>query len=730
MGWFDEEIRDLEKYEDKLFADSVATLNSAVTGKFQRLNTEEASERLYPVLEEILSAYRIKMVWTAKRNLEFEEQLKYLLRPYGMMWRYLDPSSEWYKEEHGPILATLQDGRPVAVLPRKGKYYYKDPDTGGRIVIGKENASAFTNVLYEIFRALPAGKLTFRDNVRFILSSVHGGRLVLVLLFTFLFVAMGSMIPRITTYLFDTEIVNENQPIVSAVFAAIVIFAVVGVRFFFGLYRDNVLHKGVTRIAKNYQAAIMMRVYSLPVSEITNYSAGDIGNHIMKIEELLYTVLSGGITFFVSALFSLIYLAQCMDYAPDMEKHCIIFIVEIFLVNLVAVFVQYKVSKEALAYKAEEDSLSLSLIHGVQKITLTGSAKRAFVRWTQAYKNSAVNKYRPPMFLRLVTPLTTAIISIGMLSFYGDSIRQTLSVSAFYGFYTTYFLMLGFITEACTQALAMASAVPIFELLKPVFQSETENAKERIVVNSLNGTLALKHVSFGYSKEGKKILDNLDFTVNKGEYVALVGKSGCGKSTTIKLLLGFENPGKGDVFYNGQPLRALDLKSVRKNIGVVLQSGTVIRGTIEDNIKLNNANLTEEEVWEAAKTAGLEEDILMLPLGLKTPLPYGGKGMSGGQIQKIMIARAVANHPGLLIFDEATSALDNVSQKHISDALDQLSCTRIVVAHRLSTIKNCDRILVLDEGKIIEEGDYDTLMQKNGFFTELVRRQQMEAYGV
>ena len=248
-------------------------------------------------------------------------------------------------------------------------------------------------------------------------------------------------------------------------------------------------------------------------------------------------------------------------------------------------------------------------------------------------------------------------------------------------------------------------------------------------MGKLSGRIELSHVSFRYSDNMPMVLDDLSLRIRPGEYVALVGRTGCGKSTLIRLLLGFEKPQKGAVLFDGHDLNTIDLRSLRRSIGTVMQDGKLFQGSIFENIAISAPDLTEEEAWQAAELAGLADDIRDMPMGMHTMISEGSGGISGGQKQRLMIARAVAPKPKLLIFDEATSALDNITQKKVSESLNGLKCTRLVIAHRLSTIRQCDRILVLDGGKIIESGTYDELIARNGFFAELVSRQRLDADG-
>ena len=263
-------------------------------------------------------------------------------------------------------------------------------------------------------------------------------------------------------------------------------------------------------------------------------------------------------------------------------------------------------------------------------------------------------------------------------------------------------------------------------MIKPVMEQEPENGAGKKIPLSLSGDIEISNLSFKYEEKGPTILDNINLKIKKGEYVAIVGKTGCGKSTLMRLLLGFETPNKGAIYYDGRDLAKLDLRSVRQKIGVVMQNGSLFPGDIFSNIIITAPWKTMDDAWEAAEMAGVYDDIKAMPMGMHTLISEGSGGISGGQKQRIMIARAVINRPQVLFFDEATSALDNITQNHVAKSIEKLNSTRLVIAHRLSTIKNCDRILVMDGGKIVEEGTYDELMRQKGMFYDLAIRQVVE----
>ena len=379
-----------------------------------------------------------------------------------------------------------------------------------------------------------------------------------------------------------------------------------------------------------------------------------------------------------------------------------------------------------MALSGRESGMTYALITGIQKIKLAGAEKRAFARWGNLYAQSAKMTYDPPMFLKLNSVISLAISLTGTLVRYYMSVRAGLSVADYYAFNTAYGMVSGAFLSLAGIALSAAQIRPILTMVQPFFDAVPEVSDGKQVIERLSGSIELNNVSFRYNENMPLILDDLSLKIRPGQYVAIVGRTGCGKSTLLRLLLGFEKPQKGAIYYDGKDLERIDLRSLRRRIGVVMQNGKLFQGDIYSNIVISAPWLSQQDAWEAAELTGIAEDIRRMPMGMNTVISEGSGGISGGQRQRLMIARAIAPKPKILMFDEATSALDNITQKKVSESLDRLKCTRIVIAHRLSTIRQCDRILVLDHGRIVEDGTYDELIASDGFFAELVARQRLD----
>ena len=351
-------------------------------------------------------------------------------------------------------------------------------------------------------------------------------------------------------------------------------------------------------------------------------------------------------------------------------------------------------------------------------------AQRAFAKWAGLYKKEAKLIYNPPLFLKLTPVVQPAITLIGTFILYWKAFNAHVTPEDYMAFMSSYGLLSGAFIAFCGITLSIASIAPMIDMIKPILEAVPEISHGKIL-SRVRGGIEINNVSFRYSEKAPMILDKLSLRIRPGEYVAIVGKSGCGKSTLMRLLLGFERPDRGVIYYDGSDIKTLDLRHLRNNIGSVMQNSGLFPGSIYSNITISAPQLTEKAAWEAAEMAGVADDIRKMPMKMQTMISEGAGTISGGQRQRIIIARAIASKPKILLFDEATSALDNITQKIVSDSLDKLKCTRIVIAHRLSTVRHCGRILVLDDGHIAEEGNYQELIDKKGLFASLVERQKL-----
>lgn len=724
MGWFDEQIRQRKRGDEEAFTDAFSRMAGAVTGIYAALDSDRCQTR--NALYEILKFYHIRPREIPDEITGREEQMEYLLRPYGIMRRTVHLSPGWHHDAIGAMLGVRKSGgAPVAFLPdRLSGYSCLDAATGKRIKITHQNEGDFEAEAIAFYKPFPLRSLGIPDLLRFMAQTLSGADLTL-LAFAALAVSLtGMLIPYIQRLMF-TRVIPSGS--VSLLGAASVFLACASVCVLLLNSVKELLSTGIsTKLSMTVQSAAMMRVLSLPAHFFKQYSVGELTSRMQYLHQLCAlladTVLGTGFT----AVFSMLYLSQVFLYEPALVLPSFLVLLAAGFAALISAWLQTRVSRKQLALASRESGMNFSLISGVQKIKLSGAEKRAFARWGRIYAEEAGLTYQPPLFLKLHSVIQTAIPLVGMVVLYRVAAARQMSPADFYAFSTVYGILSGVLLELAQSARTVARMKPILELAEPILSTVPEVSENKQVLSRLSGGIELNNVSFRYQEDMPLILDNLSLKIRPGQYIAIVGKTGCGKSTLLRLLLGFETPQKGAVYFDGRDLTQIDLKSLRRKIGVVMQNGKLFPGDIYSNIAISAPGLTLDQAWEAAEAAGIADDIRAMPMGMNTMISEGGGTISGGQRQRLLIARAIAPKPKILLFDEATSALDNSTQKKVSDALGKLKCTRIVIAHRLSTIRQCSRIIVLDGGKIIEDGNYDALIAHGGLFADLVARQRLD----
>ena len=725
MGWFDDQIEYRKKTERELLDASFENIARSVTGRRVSSVLREGAD-VSDAVSALLKHLGVREKEVPAGITGLRDRLDYLLSSTGILYREVELSRGWHTDAMGPMITAFSDGGAViAVLPSEsGGYEFTDPATGKKAHVTAAVEKKISREALCFYRPLPMRELKVRDLLRYMAGCLTAWDIAGFCLAALVIMLTGLFIPSMNRIIMGTIVKSDSYRLLYAA-VSFLLFVTLG-RIVLNIIRSMLLERVRYKLDVNVTAAAMMRMLSLPAGFFRQYSAGELNQYVGYLSSLCSTIVDSIFSGAVTGVFSLVYLAQIFEFAPSLVVPSLLITLLTVAVSLLSALVQMKISTEKMALQAREHGLVYSLITGIQKIRLSGAENRAFAKWSEQFTKSARLTYDPPAVIRFSGVITTAISMIGTAVMYYVAVKTKVAPADYYAFNTSYgYISTAFVSLA-SMALSAASIKPVITLVKPLLESRPEANESRETVTRLSGAIEISHVTFGYDPDAKPIFEDLNLTIPARQYVAIVGRSGCGKSTLVRLLLGFEKPSRGVIAYDRKDLQQLDLRSVRRQIGAVMQDGRLFSGSIFDNIVISAPTLKLADAWEAAEVAGIADDIRDMPMGMNTVLQEGGGTISGGQRQRLMIARAIAPKPKILIFDEATSALDNITQKKVSEALDGMRCTRIVIAHRLSTIRHCNRIIVIDGGRIAEDGTYEQLMEKKGIFAELVERQQID----
>ncbi|MEL6163737.1 MAG: ATP-binding cassette domain-containing protein, partial [Cyanobacteria bacterium J06628_3] len=432
----------------------------------------------------------------------------------------------------------------------------------------------------------------------------------------------------------------------------------------------------------------------------------------------------------LASLFSLLNLGLLLAYSPPLTLIALGVTSVTIIITTVSSLITRRKMRSLQQLSGEIFGLKVQLLNGISKLRVAAAESEAFYCWAK--------KYTQQMKLILSTQLIEDIVSVFNIilpavssillfsfavSLIGQSQEQTgLSTGTFLAFNTAFGTFIRSATQLSNIVIDILEINILWERAQPILTAKPEVDINKHQPEQLSGNIKIEQVNFRYRNDSALVLDNINLEINSGEFIAIIGESGSGKSTIMRLLLGFETPESGTIYYDDKDLSGLDIAAVRQQLGVVLQNGKIISGSIWENIA-GGAIITIDEAWSALQMAGLADDIKTMPMGVHTIISEGGGNLSGGQLQRLFIARALVRKPQILLFDEATSALDNRTQAIVTQSLEQLGVTRIVIAHRLSTIRNADRIYVIQGGKILQQGNFEELAGVEGFFAELMVRQ-------
>jgi ATP-binding cassette subfamily C protein len=634
----------------------------------------------------------------ADRSSEHANPLETIAKVSRFAFRRVRLTDGWHREDAGPLLGFRADGEPVALLPTSATTYEVHDVVDATVTRATpEVVETLSNEAFMFYRSLPDRPLRGLDLLLFGLRNIKRD-LGTVLLIGAAAGMLTLVLPVAIGHVFDTVVPGaERGQLLQVVLGLIVAGLASGA---FQVTRNIALIRVQHRAGASLQAAVWDRVINLPAKFFRGYSAGDLGVRAMGIDNIMEQLSTSAVTSIVSGIFSLFSVALLFYYSPLVAVAAVGLVLLLVLITVACGVSELRYQRAIQENHGKIASMLLQFMNGIAKIRVAAAEDRAFAQWAFRFAEQTRLKLGARTInnnLDVVVaafPVVTYMV-IFSLVMSGDSPEGRLSTGAFLAFVSAFTTMLFGMMDLGTVAVDILTVVPVYNRLKPVLEATPEVDFVKADPGTLRGRIEVSNLSFRYETGGSLILDDVGFHADPGEFVALVGPSGSGKSTLLRILLGFEKPESGSIAYDGFDASGLDPRSLRRQLGVVLQDGALLPGDIFSNIVGSAVDLTINDAWEAARLAGLAEDIEEMPMGMHTVISEGMGTLSGGQRQRLMIAQS----------------------------LDRLRATRIVIAHRLSTIENADRIYVLEGGRMVQSGTYRELVDGPGTFHDLVKRQ-------
>ena len=656
---------------------------------------------------------------------DLEERIDWLCRPSGTMHRAVRLGKGWQTEAFGAMLGRLDTGEPVALMPSGAAgYSYQDPKTGESVKVDARTAGRIDAQAVLFYKPFPSRPLETKDLSAFVLGAFTRSDYLIVIGAAVTMTLMGLLPAWANKVAFGVVAPSGQAGLVLPV--AMLLLGVTLATTLVSICRSLIMARMSIKLGIAAESATYARLLSLPAKFFRDYNAGDLASRVSGVAALCQQTLSILLGSGLSALLSLVYVAQIFAYAPALTVPALVVIIVQAALGVVSTLLTVKYEQVSMEASVKTSGIVTSLLNGIQKLKLAGAEDLAFAKWARGYSEYSRATYNRPILLYALPTLVALVGLVGNILIYYLAATTGVTYDSFMAFNAAFGQTTGAIMALTSIAGQIAQAKPLLNMVQPILDATPETNDDRPSVETLTGNIEVTGVTFRYNENQPYVLRDLSFAVRPGEYVALVGESGCGKSTIMRLLLGFEVPELGSIFYGPHDVRKVNLRSLRRHVGTVMQDSRLFMGDIFSNITISAPSSTLDDAWAAAELAGIADDIRRMPMGMQTIVSEGGGGISGGQRQRIMIARAICGNRRILMFDEATSALDNMTQKHVADSLAKLNCTRIVIAHRLSTVRECDRILVVANGGIAEEGTYDELIERGGMFADLVARQRIE----
>lgn len=663
------------------------------------------------------------------RHLSKEALIKRLMYKAGMRIRPVLLEKEWHTKDCG-VLLVVKDGRYCAAIADEPGHYNLYDASGSCEPITEELADTFERRAMVCYAGFPQRALKIKDLLMFMINQCWRSDYHYIIFASVIAGLIPLLTPIITKSIFSDIIPIHDKQSLTTLTQVLMVAGFTSATV--SLVRSIAVLRITSHLDMATEAALWSRLLSLPADFFKRYQTGELLQRMGGIDAIKSFVTGE----FVSSVFNTIFsfwsvLLMCY-YSLKLTGIALLVWLVFFAITAVIYRQVFKYQKNLIDASNKTAGQVVEIFNGLAKFRSQGAEEQAFYLWAKCFgeewkwnlKLRWQNNYSS--IINAVQPLILCMIlyytTMDMMEKSTAAGQPAMTYAEFLGFEAAFSAFNATLVSMIPLAAKIFSVRPHIENLRPILETEPEHSEDKIEAGYLNGEIEIRHLSFAYTKGGPDVLKDINLLISAGESIAVVGRSGCGKSTLVRLLLGFEKPKAGAIYYDNMDLDDLNLASVRSQMGVVLQDGKLLAGSIFDNI-VGTTAMTMDDAWVAAKRVGLDKDIREMPMGMHTAISEGSGNISGGQRQRILLARSIVNNPHILILDEATSALDNTTQAIVTNSLEEMSCTRVIIAHRLSTIRNVDRIVVMDEGRIVEEGPFDVLMEKNGIFAELARRQ-------
>jgi NHLM bacteriocin system ABC transporter ATP-binding protein len=661
-----------------------------------------------------------------------QDPLEAIARASRLRMRSVSLQGQWWTKDCGAMIAyTLEENHPVALLPStNARYEIFDPIRQSRVLVNSRTAAQLTPTGYTFYRPLSDKALKTLDLVKFALQGRYK-ELSIVLVAGLATTLLGMITPQATAVLIDSAIPDADRGLLLQIALALV--ATTFGSTLFQLAQGFAIMRVETFADSSTQAAVWDRLLNLKASFFRQYSIGDLNSRVSAVSQIRQRLSSTVLKSIFSSLFSLLNLGLLFYYNGSLALIATVVAFANIAVTIVSGILTLRKVRPLLELQGQLFGMMVQLINGVTKLRVAGAEVRAFAHWGKQYSQqikwmlstqsvedalAVINKVLPALTTAILFWFATSLLQQSQAEGGGFTTGVFLAFNAAFGTF------IGSATSLSSTVVDVLQIVPLWERAQPILQAQPEVNADKADPGRLSGRVLVDHVIFRYRDDGPLTLDDVSIRAEPGEFIAFVGASGSGKSTLFRLLLGFDVPESGTIYYDGQDLAGLDVHAVRRQLGVVMQNSRLMSASIFENIS-SGALITMDEAWEAARMAGFAEDVESMPMGMHTVVSEGGTNLSGGQRQRLLIARSLVLKPKVLLFDEATSALDNRTQAIVSQSLERLKVTRIAIAHRLSTIRNADRIYVFQSGRVVQEGSFNQLANQDGLFAQLMARQKL-----